>query len=394
MYAKLLNVVLVASCASFLTTAAYAIKLNKIYAIVAIGAFVLLHLHNDGRLFFKKIFEKTRLNKAIYCFLFIALLATVFGISPYESQKVLLNRYFIYFVIFFIGVFLGRKEINIKILIAALLLGSIIVSIGGIVGMAKTGNLQRMHTSFGLGIYGTYFLYTLPFFIGFILFHPSIKVKIFSAVISLPVFTGFFLHGSRGVWLGLFSAVIVTAVLFGKNRKYLACLFLICAITLFSVPSFREKIFYKGDFKRFNVDNVNVRFQMWQSAINIAKKYPILGAGPGSYGTLMYDFYPGEIEGGRIHLHAHNTYLETLANMGILGLLSFLWIFFLFFLTGYKSIKVKMDFNKISFMLMFLALAVSELFMSVVLVGITQPIVFWFLLGAGTSVMNNRSIDL
>jgi putative inorganic carbon (hco3(-)) transporter len=394
MIAKYLNWVLVASCAAFLMIGTYSSKLTKICVIVAVTAFVLLHLYENKKLFFKNLFEKTRLNKAIYLFLFVAVLSTIFGVSPYKSQQVLFNRYVIYFAVFFIGAFIGRKRFYVNILIGALLAGSVIFSIGCITDTIKAGHVVRMLTSFGSGVSGTYFLYTLPFFIGFIIFYPSLKIKIFSAIASMPVFIAFVFHGSRGVWLGLLAGVVATAFLINRRKRYLIGIILLLIIILYSTPFLRERVVIDKDFAASNTGSIDVRFQMWNSAVNIFKKYPLLGAGPGRYGSLMYDFNAGEIYGGRIHLHAHNTYVEVLADMGILGLLSFLWIFVLFFINSYKSIKDKPDFYKISFMMMLIAVTVHEFFMSVVLVGVSEPVIFWFLLGMGVASFGSHGKDL
>jgi putative inorganic carbon (hco3(-)) transporter len=393
MIAKYLVRVLVAACAAFLMIGTYSSKLTKICVIVAVTAFVLLHLYKDKKLFFKNLFEKTRLNKAIYLFLLVAVLSTVFGVSPYKSQQVLFNRYAIYFAVFFIGAFIGRKKAYVNILLGVLLAGSVIFSIGCITDTIKAGHIVRMLTSFGSGVSGIYFLYTLPFFIGFIIFHPSVKFKVISIIASVPVFMAFVFHGSRGVWLGLLAGVVATAFVINRRKRYLMGIILLLILILYSIPFLRARIIVHENFMASNTGSVDVRFQMWSAGLNIFKKYPILGAGPGRYGSLMYDAYPDEFIGGKIHLHAHNTYVEVLADMGILGLISFLWIFVLFFMHGYKSIKDNPDLYKMSFIMMFIAVVVHEFFMSVILVGIPAPVIFWFLLGMGVAVMNDVCLE-
>jgi putative inorganic carbon (hco3(-)) transporter len=390
MIAKYLNWILVAACAAFLMLGTYSSKFTKICVIVAITAFILLHLCEDKKLFFKNLFEKTRLNKAIYLFLFVAVLSTIFGVSPYESQQVLFNRYVIYFAVFFIGVFLGRRKVYVNVLIGALLAGSVIIGIGAIADMVRVGHFMRMLTSFGTVIYAPYFLYVLSFFIGFIIFNTSVKIKLFSIIMSVPICIAFVFHGCRGAWLGFLVGLIATAFLVNRRKRYLIGIILLFIIILYSAPILRERVVIDKDFMVSNTGSIDVRFQMWNSAVNIFKKYPLLGAGPGRYGSLMYDFNADEIYGGRIHLHAHNTYLEVLADMGILGLLSFLWIFVLFFISGYKSIKDKPDLYKISFMMMLIAVAVSDFFVSSVLVGINPSVGFWLLLGVGVQVYNEN----
>jgi O-antigen ligase len=315
----------------------------------------------------------------------IAGLATIFGLSPYESQKVFFNRYIIYFFIFFVGASIGKKRFALKMIILSLSVGAVLVSVGGLVDLFSGGSLRRLLTSFGVPIYGTYFLYTLPFLIGFMIFHPSLKLKLISFAAAVLVFTAFIFHGSRGVWLGLIAGCIITIILCSKKRGYLFGLSLLVIVLIGSVNFTRGRVMV--------VSSVKVRLQMAASALNIFKDYPVFGVGPGNYSGLMQDYYPDRAKGAHKHLHAHNTYLEVLAEMGISGLLSLLWILALFFRQGYRAIKKEPDAYNISFMIMFLAVVVSEFFMSVILVGIAAPLVFWLLLGAGTQVFKIKKID-
>jgi O-antigen ligase len=382
---KYLEWILLSSCAVFLAAGIYDVKVAKICALVAIGTFILSRVCDRSKPFLKNFFEFTPLNKAIYCFLAIAGLATIFSLSPYESQKVFFNRYIIYFFIFFTGAFIGKRRLALKIIILSLSVGAVLVSGGGLIDLFSGGPLRRLLISFGVPIYGTYFLYTLPFLIGFMIFHPSLKLKLISFVAAVPVFIAFIFHGSRGVWLGLIAGCIITIILCGKKRGYLLGLSLLVIVLIGSVNFTRERVMVVG--------SVKVRLQMAGSALNIFKDYPIFGVGPGNYNGLMQDYYPDQAKGARKHLHAHNTYLEVLAEMGILGLLSLLWVLALFFRQGYRAIKKEPDAYNISFMIMFLAVFVSEFFMSVILVGIAAPLIFWLLLGAGTQVFKIKKID-
>ncbi|MCF7870102.1 MAG: O-antigen ligase family protein [Candidatus Omnitrophica bacterium] len=387
-FVKYLNWILLSSCAVFLAAGIYSTKVAKVCSLIAIGAFILSRACDRSKPFFKNFFEFTSLNKAIYCFLAVAGLATIFGLSAYESQKVFFNRYIIYFFIFFVGAFIGKRRFALKIIILSLSVGAVLVSVGGLIDLFSGGPLRRLLTSFGAPIYGTYFLYTLPFFIGFMIFHSSLKLKLISFVAAVPVFAAFIFHGSRGVWLGLIAGFIITIILCSKKRGYLFGLSLLVIVLIGSVNFTRERI-----MRVDNDSSIKVRLQMAASAINIFKEYPVFGAGPGSYGGLMQDYYPDQAKGARKHSHAHNTYLEVLAEVGILGLLSLLWILALFFCQGYRAVKKDPDAYNISFMIMFLAVFVSEFFMSVILVGIAAPVIFWLLLGAGTQVFKTKKID-
>jgi|GEM_PF-2022595 len=410
MVVKYLNWFLLADCAAFLAIGIYNDVVSKNYIIGAIVIFIFLRFLDKGKLFFKELFDSTRLNKAIFFFLFVAMLSTIFGISPHESQITFFNRYIVYFLMFFIGISLGRKKANMNILILALLAGSVVVGIGVISDLIKVGYFIRMLTSFGSGIYESYFLCTLSFFIGFIIFYPSRKVKVFFAIASIPLLIAFFAQGSRGAFVGLFLAVIATAIFYRRDKCCLIGLILIAIVLFLFVPLNNKRFHPEGNFQNLSIKNKTEKFlyviprnqdrnfyirtEMWEAAFNIFKIYPVLGAGPGVYGMIMYDFYPNpdEIVGGTSHLHAHNSYFEVLAEMGAVGLASFLWIFILFLLMGCAACKHSKDFYHLSFMVMFLSVAISDLFTSTVLIGLTTATMFWFLLGLGVASFSQKTL--
>lgn len=401
-YIKYLNWVLLGSCIVLLTVGTYNERISKTAVFALIGTFFLIRLLKPAKPFFKSFFESMPLNKAIYCFLGVAVLSTLFGVSAYESQKILFNRYIIYFFLFFAGAFIGRKKSNLSIIILALTAGAVVVSGGGLFDLFSGGRISRLHSSFGYLVYGTYFLYTLPFFIGFMIFHPSGKIRLLSLAASLPVFAAFMLHGARGVWLGLIFSLFIAFFLFKGKRLYLSGLIFLLLAVIVSASFTRQRIVKNASLDEPGLtdfttsvlkdSNIQARLYMWQAAININKKYPLLGAGPGSYGSLMQDYYPKDAKGLKAHLHAHSTYFETLADMGILGFLSLLWIFVLFFSSGYKATRQDRCPYKASFLIMFSAVAVSEFFMSVILVGLIQPAIFWLLLGLGASTFKKKSL--
>lgn len=392
--------VLMASCSAFLMLGTYSELLAKIYVWIAMGSFCLLKFFAGSKRPLRDLLERTGLNGAIFFFLLIALLSTIFGISPGQSQETFFGRYLTYFFMFFVGAFLGKSRERVNILALALLAGSMIVGIGTIVDLAQAGHYSRTLTSFGLQIYAAYYLYAMSFFVGFVVICPSLKKKIFYMAAAMPILIAFFAQGSRGVFLGMFFAVLAVSFFCYADRRCFKGLVSIAIILLLFLPLNSRRFFCEeasldiavdgAGVSKINTENANVRLQMWEAAKNIFRQYPILGAGPDSYGTLMYDFYAGEIEGGRIHLHAHNTYFEVLAEMGLAGLLSFLWIFVLFFKKAYTALCQRKGVYQLSFLIMLVAVAICDLFVSTVLVGFTSAVAFWFLLGLGASSVEHQ----
>ncbi|MDD2881487.1 MAG: O-antigen ligase family protein [Rhodoferax sp.] len=64
------------------------------------------------------------------------------------------------------------------------------------------------------------------------------------------------------------------------------------------------------------------RLALWRSAWEIAKDYPIFGAGPGNFAYFLKFYSPGQSR-----LGAHNSYLQALAETGFIGLFLYLALF-------------------------------------------------------------------
>jgi O-antigen ligase len=66
------------------------------------------------------------------------------------------------------------------------------------------------------------------------------------------------------------------------------------------------------------------RLVFWSAAIDMARQNPWLGVGPDNY-RLRFADYAG-IDADNLGVHAHDQYLETLADTGLFGLLGLVWL--------------------------------------------------------------------
>lgn len=78
-----------------------------------------------------------------------------------------------------------------------------------------------------------------------------------------------------------------------------------------------------GDWER--VASIDFRPQTWLDTMVMIKDRPVLGFGPGNY-ALTYEDYRTRFTGIRVEtVHAHNEYLELLAEYGLVGGVLVLW---------------------------------------------------------------------
>lgn len=112
---------------------------------------------------------------------------------------------------------------------------------------------------------------------------------------------------------------LLTAYHFSKTRYRQAWIktFLKAAFGLIAAASLYVGV--EATVGRFSQDNLlqEGRPQYWASVLQIVSDSPFVGTGWGTFGAV-YPLYETVALEGRL-LHAHNDYLETLAELGILG---------------------------------------------------------------------------
>lgn len=127
---------------------------------------------------------------------------------------------------------------------------------------------------------------------------------------------------------GFISIVAVLGLFTLKNnKKSLVPAVLISGILMaliFSIPQLHDRIFSIGSEVQGQGSG---RFYLWHEAIGMWLNSPLWGNGLSAYYSKM-------------KVAAHNTFLQMLAEIGIIGLGLFLWLLFKSILTGYKIKKL------------------------------------------------------
>ena len=206
--------------------------------------------------------------------------------------------------------------------------------------------------------YGAALAFMLPLTVGFI-FLPNNKLQhyIFYIVISLILFTGFYLSYSRAAWISLVAAIGVLIIL--KLRIKLSWLVaggLVIGTLLFF---YADDILYKmsrnsqdssGNFvehiqsmSNISTDASNMeRINRWVAAFGMIKEKPVFGWGPGTYQFEYAPFQSGYYrtiistdfgDGG----NAHSEYIGPCAETGIPGALTVIAIVIVFLVIGIKT---------------------------------------------------------
>ncbi|MCS6771655.1 MAG: O-antigen ligase family protein [Kiritimatiellae bacterium] len=142
-------------------------------------------------------------------------------------------------------------------------------------------------------------------------------LAVYSAVVLLPPI---YLSASRSAWIGLGAGITVTLALLGlrKSRSRAIVLLLVTPLALAAVgvavwafsPLVQERV---ADALRGNV-----RLNLWRDTWTMIRDNPWFGWGPGQYRWI----YPQYWHFLKMHIdpeHAHNDYLQLVAEFGAVG---------------------------------------------------------------------------
>lgn len=172
----------------------------------------------------------------------------------------------------------------------------------------------------------------------------NLLLMLFYVVASMIILIGIGMSWSRGAWIGLLSSLFVIALALPRNTGRGLALFagiFGMVILLWSVgvvprsiierlSNSTQEFFVFEDVRGVDITPENYavaeRLAYWQAAINMATASPWLGVGLGNYEVVYPDFRL--INWQESLGHAHNFYLNILAEGGVIGLLAYgkVWI--------------------------------------------------------------------
>ena len=194
--------------------------------------------------------------------------------------------------------------------------------------------------------------------------------------VALILFVTLLLTYSRGIWIS-FGAMVIYWGIFVERRLLLS---------LLAVPIILY--FYDGEIAtrlwsifQGHDTSADLRWALWDSTMYIVRENPIWGIGWNTF-YLVYPDYNYYIQGPNVLMyHAHNLYLNMLAEIGIPGLISFITVLLGHVIT---SIRLQGDvFRKAA------SISVGALAVGVLVSGLSDfelyshqvTITFWLLMG-------------
>ncbi len=181
----------------------------------------------------------------------------------------------------------------------------------------------------------SYYSYLILIYI-IIVFNYRIKEVLFKILIitcTIMSFIFLFLLGSRAAMISIFALLLYFIIkqFFLKRYVLFAITISFLILSFYSVINFTRfgNTVIKINKKNKNVSQVDSRLIIWENAINLIKQNPILGYGIGDALDEMIKEHKktGFTKGVERRLDAHNQFLESWLQSGILGLISLILVF-------------------------------------------------------------------
>jgi O-antigen ligase len=152
---------------------------------------------------------------------------------------------------------------------------------------------------------------------------------LFLATVLLGLFPLFFSY-SRGAYAAAMGVLVVFGLAKKRSLLILALILLISWQTL--LPSTVVDRIKMTETQEGQLEHsASVRLDLWNHAMDLFKKNPILGVGWGGFRFTVPETF--------VYTDTHNLYLKTLSEQGIIGLILLLFIFLLALRSGQKLFK-------------------------------------------------------
>lgn len=272
----------------------------------------------------RPMFKVIKVDWAAFAFFLALGASTLVSDRPVWALQNTLDAYFIPLLVYFIARNLIETRRDAELVLSALLILGCYSAIYLIYQQTLSSETWATY-SYGvrfvtglLGgphVFGLVFTMTLPFAMQRYLEARQPLTRAFYLMLSGLLLLGVFFSYKRGIWLAAVVSFLVIQFLHPRFRRFFFALLLIaCVVLIFAGDQLSDS----SAAQRFNDDleTGNNRTYMWQAAIDLWQKRPILGYGFGQFARISrYDV-------------TENFYLNILVSAGLVGLLPFLALLF------------------------------------------------------------------
>jgi O-antigen ligase len=247
-------------------------------------------------------------------------------------------------------------------------------------------HLPRVTASFsapnGMAIY---LAALTPLLFGLAFFYLKGWKKYLVALATVLGGVGIFLTFSAGAAIGFFTAVLFVTVV--RKHKIILALILVALLVLpFIVPKNLKDWARKVNYNPIVFVCGPDRITLYATAANMIRQHPVIGVGVNTFSRNYGRYKLAKMEKyapTSDRMYAHNNFLQTGAEVGLLGLGIFIWFLVALFRNGWQVYrKSESGFLKIT------ALSLIACLVAFLINGLTETslynqvgVVFWFIVG-------------
>lgn len=319
--------------------------LNLLYLIFLVGVYIY-----KGLFKMTNPLSKEAVDIPIIIYALLILISTITSIDPSGSFRDLAIHFTaIGFVLVVINNIQTKEDFNI--LVTFLVIAATLVALYGLyqykvgvemedkwVDSVNNPDIKtRVYSVFGNpNILAEYLIMIIPISAALFWYSKKIHKKAIFLITSLILTIALVLTLSRGGWVGFAFGIFIFIILIEK--KLLLALIPIALLGIYFLPqSIVNRILTIGNLG----DSSNAyRIRLWKITLEIIRDNWLVGVGFGYIPfKTTFETYIRTMPA----YHSHNTYLQTMGEMGILGLIVFIMLIFVLYKYAIKKLMKEED---------------------------------------------------
>ncbi len=192
--------------------------------------------------------------------------------------------------------------------------------------------------------YGSFVVVILLILLARLIYDQGVYDRVVWSGLAMFYIVAICLCFSRGVWLAFMVSMIFLLIQKSEGLKskklMIAGAFTLLIIVVLTIPQVSETIISRvSTIVSFKYGTNKERLLRWATAIAMFKRYPILGAG---YGSFAFSYINDPAILGRVSKYgmgAHSEYLQVLSETGLVGFIGWMWIIISFFSYGLRLLN-------------------------------------------------------
>ncbi|HEX2954931.1 MAG TPA: O-antigen ligase [Bacillota bacterium] len=275
-----------------------------------------------------KIQIEKRFIVVIGVFFLTLLVSSIFAYKPSVGIKTIWKHFCHMLPLFLAVPFLKTRRQMMSVLI--LMAVSIGIADGYAIWQGAYEHLRAKGFSANQMIFAGYLTLMIPILavISLNLRPLELKAKICFITISVLSLVALIYKGTRGALLAVAVALILYAMMRVQSKKWkmagVITVFIIFGIVIALFPQVQSRFSTLSNIRQ---SSDYERILIWRGAWRMFLDHPLTGVGPGNFKTLYRERYISAEAFMRKCPHAHNNFLQFLAEGGILGFAGFMLLF-------------------------------------------------------------------